>query len=89
MQSLQSVAAFSEQGPLVAAMATAVLALATATLVLWRQNQKLFREMLERLETARKEAVERENRVHATVERVQDLLDLVQALPRQSAPPRQ
>lgn len=84
----QSAVDLSGQGPLVAALGTAIAVLAGVVVILWKQNQRLYREMADHLRAARDEAVQRENRVHQTVDKVGDLLDALPALLRQTLPPK-
>ena len=83
---LQSVPDLSGQGPLVAALATAIAALVTVVVVLWRQNQGLFREMAQQLKEAKAEAIQREERVHQTVDKIEGLVEAL--LDRRTTPPR-
>jgi hypothetical protein len=83
---LQSALDLTGQGPLVAALATAVAALVTVVVVLWRQNQALYREMANLLKEARQEAVQREERIHQTVDKVDGLVEAL--LDRRTTPPR-
>lgn len=66
--------AFSDSGPLVAALVTAVVTLAGAVVVLWRQNQALHKERTNDFKEAQRRTLEREDKVHRTVDKLESVL---------------
>lgn len=71
---MDSLQLFSEQGALVGALALAVAALATVVVVLWKQNQALHRERAEELKESMKQALEREDKIHETLDKCEVIL---------------
>lgn len=78
----------SDYGPLVGALVTAVGALVTVVIVLWRQNQNLHRERIADLKAAGEEALEREEKVHRTVAKLESVLQAFGQSVFPQVPPR-